>query len=222
MRLASYGVLISGLVLAPLTASGPVMSGPTGAITGEIAVVKDGSPKDDRSRVVVYLEGLTSAPNAHREVHQKDQTFSPELTVVVKGETVDFPNDDKIFHNVFSLSEAAKFDLGLYKSGVTKSVSFDQVGVVDVYCNIHPDMAAKVKVVENGFFAITDRDGHFKIDRVPPGKYPIVAWPMYGDESRGEIEVLPGGTATVKMSVVEKARPRSHVRKDGTPYGRYK
>ena len=170
-----------------------------------------------------YLEGLSgSTVGSRKEVHQKDQTFSPELTVVVKGETVDFPNDDKIFHNVFSLSEVAKFDLGLYKSGVTKSVAFNQTGVVDVYCNIHPEMAAKVKVLDSGYFAVTGPDGRFKIDRVPPGKYPIVAWPMYGDESRGEIEVTPGGNATVKLSVVERARPRSHVRKDGTPYGRYK
>jgi plastocyanin len=222
MRFTSWRVLVTGLVLVPLTLAGPVQSGPTGTVSGEITLMKDDSPKDNRSRVVVYLEGLSSNPAARKEVHQKDQTFSPELTVVVKGETVDFPNDDKIFHNVFSLSEIAKFDLGLYKSGVTKSVAFNQTGVVDVYCNIHPDMAAKVKVLDSGFFAVTGPDGQFKIDHVPPGKYPIVAWPMYGDEVRGEVDVAPGGTATVKLTVVERARPRSHVRKDGTPYGRYK
>src|SRR5947207_4336313 len=105
MRFVSWGVLVTGLVLAPLTFTGPVLSGPTGAVNGEITVLKDDSPKENRSRIVVYLEGLSSTPAARKEVHQKDQTFSPELTVVVKGETVDFPNDDKIFHNVFSLSE---------------------------------------------------------------------------------------------------------------------
>jgi plastocyanin len=222
MRFASLGILTAGLVFAPLTMTGPVLSGPTGTVSGEITVMKDDAPKENRSRIVVYLEGLSSTPVGRKEVHQKDQTFSPELTVVVKGETVDFPNDDKIFHNVFSLSEAAKFDLGLYKAGTTKSVAFNQTGVVDVYCNIHPEMAAKVKVLDSGFFSVTGPDGHFQIDRVPPGKYPIVAWPMFGDEARGEVEVTPGGTATVKLTVVEKERPRSHARKDGTPYGRYK
>ncbi|HKQ70946.1 MAG TPA: hypothetical protein VJT73_16485 [Polyangiaceae bacterium] len=222
MRSRSWSVLVTGFVLVPLAVSGPALSLPGGSIAGEIIVQKDGSNKDDRSRVVVYLEGLVSSPAAHREVHQRDQTFSPELTVVVKGETIDFPNDDKVFHNVFSLSEPAKFDLGLYKSGVTKSVAFNQAGVVDVYCNIHPDMSAKVKVVDNGFFAITGADGRFKIDNVPPGKYPVVAWPVSGDEARGEVEIAPGGAATISLTVVERPRARTHLRKDGSPYGRYK
>ena len=142
--------------------------------------------------------------------------------MVVKATTIDFPNDDKVFHNVFSFSQASKFDLGLYKSGDTKSVTFKEAGVVDVYCNIHPQMAAKIKVLDTSFYAVTGADGTFKIKNVPPGTYPVVAWQAYGNEYRGEVKVAPGGAADVQISLVEADSPQRHLRKDGMPYGRYK
>ena len=105
--------------------------------------------------------------------------------MVETGTTVEFPNDDRIFHNVFSLSQAAKFDLGLYKSGASKRVTFGAPGVVDVYCNIHPDMAATIKVVDSHHFAVTDADGRFRIEGVPAGTHRYVAWLRQGDEVRG-------------------------------------
>ena len=144
------------------------------------------------------------------------------MVAVPQGGTVDFPNEDKIFHNVFSVSRPARFDLGLYKSGTTKSVEMKRSGTVDVYCNIHPDMVAKVKVLDNGFYATTTATGAFDIEGVPAGDYPIVAWLPSGDEVKGTVTVKAGEAADVKLEVKTEAKRETHSRKDGTPYGRYK
>ena len=196
----------------------------TGKVTGSITVIaKDGAKHHEP--VVVYLEDVPGEPahtDKHATIKQREKQFEPPLTVVVRGTTIDFPNEDKIFHNVFSVSRPARFDLGLYKSGSSKSVEMKRTGTMDVYCNIHPDMIAKVKVVDNGYYTISDAAGQFAIDGVPPGKYPIVAWLPSGDEARGTVEVKPGDAAKVELEVKAVAGRETHTRKDGTPYGRYK
>jgi len=195
-----------------------------GTVKGTVSVLSKGKAKQDRSGVLVYLEGVPGAPPKQKNatVRQREKQFDPPLTIVVKGTTVDFPNEDKIFHNVFSVSRPARFDLGLYKSGVMKSVEMKRAGTIDVYCNIHPDMVAKVKVVDNAFYTITDKTGAFAIEGVPPGEYPVVAWLPSGDEVAGKVVVKAGEAATVELSVAEVAKKATHTRKDGTPYGRYK
>jgi len=136
----------------------------TGAVSGVVTVMKDDAAKADKSGVVVYLESVPFTPkDEKREIRQKNLTFTPGLMVIVKGTTVEFPNDDKVFHNVFSVSKAARFDLGLYKSGESKSVTFREAGVVDVYCNIHPEMAATILVVQNGWFTPAHSDGSYTL-----------------------------------------------------------
>jgi len=196
-----------------------------GTVKGTVSITKGGKAKGDNTGAIVYLEGVAGTPPTpkdHATIRQREKQFVPPLTVVVKGTTVDFPNEDKIFHNVFSVSRPARFDLGLYKSGQAKSVEMKRTGVVDVYCNIHPDMVAKVKVLENAYYTITGKDGGFKIDNVPAGEYPIVAWLPTGDEAKGTAKVTAGGSVEVKLDIVEVAKKESHTRKDGTPYGRYK
>lgn len=192
----------------------------TGSVTGSITI-----KQSDKKGAVVYLEdvpGTPSIPKNHAQIRQREKQFEPPLTVVVKGTTIDFPNEDKIFHNVFSVSRPARFDLGLYKSGTAKSVEFKKAGVVDVYCNIHPDMIAKVKILENGFYTVSDGKGQFRIDGVPPGTYPVVAWLPSGDEARGSVTIKAGESASVKLEITATAKKETHTRKDGTPYGRYK
>jgi hypothetical protein len=93
---------------------------------------------------------------------------------------------------------------------------------VNVYCNIHPEMAATIKVVDSPYFAVTGPDGKFKIENVPAGTYPLVGWQMSGDEFHGQVTVSPGGVAEASFELEEKPNSKRHLRKDGTPYGRYK
>ena len=183
-----------------------------GTVKGTISVLAKGTAKADKSKVVVYLENVPGDPPKQKNasIRQVEKQFDPPLTIVVKGSSVDFPNEDKIFHNVFSVSKPARFDLGLYKSGTAKSVEMKRAGTVDVYCNIHPDMIAKVKILENAYYTITGKDGAFKIENVPAGEYPIVAWLATGDEAKGTVKVAAGGAAEVKLEVTEVSKKETH------------
>lgn len=135
----------------------------------------------DRRRSVVYFE---TAPQGAFEDHerpraaldQKNESFVPYVLPVISGTTVDFPNRDRTFHNVFSLSKAQPFDLGRYAAGRFKSVRFDHAGVVRVFCDIHSHMNAFILVFAHRFFAATDASGTFRIDNVPPGTYNLAVW----------------------------------------------
>ena len=153
----------------PYTSRGPsAQAGRTSADTNEL------------QHVVVYLERVSSAAPARRPaapaIIQAQESFAPHILPIVAGTTVEFPNSDPLFHNVFSLSRARTFDLGRYPRGASKSVRFDSPGVVQVFCHIHADMAAVILVLENSYFAVADSAGRFAIDNVPPGQYRIVAW----------------------------------------------
>jgi hypothetical protein len=107
--------------------------------------------------------------------------FVPRVVPVLVGTTVDFPNNDNTWHNVFSTSEAKKFDLGLYAPKNSGSVTFDRPGVVKILCNVHPTMEAFIVVKEHPFFTATNRRGIYQLNQVPPGKYVLEAWhPEFG------------------------------------------
>jgi plastocyanin len=193
-----------------------------GSLAGEVTVVRGTTKAADHSNVVVYFIGVPASQATRRyTIKQKDIQFAPRLSVVVKGSTIDFPNEDKIFHNVFSASRAARFDLGLYRSGSSKSVEFKREGVVDVFCNIHPEMMSRVLVVPSPYFAMTNAQGKFRIDGVPAGTYDVVVWHPNGTEVRQSIKVEPGKTASLRTNIEEGEKPKGHRRKDGSPYGRY-
>jgi plastocyanin len=143
---------------------------------------------DERTNVVVYLATSpadSSPPTsvlrvptsaAHLAMRQALERFAPHVLPVARGTTVEFPNDDPVFHNVFSLSSAKSFDLGRFPRGHSKAVVFDQPGVVQVFCHIHADMSAIILVLDSRLFAQGDSTGHYAIDGVPPGDYTIVGW----------------------------------------------
>lgn len=224
--LAAVTPAVAGPPGASVPAQEPVQQpvGQMGAVAGQVVILDGGKPLADRSGVVVELDRVPDDEPAPMSatVRQRGMRFVPYLTVVTKGSTVAFPNEDKIFHNVFSVSRTARFDLGLYKSGTSENVVMRRAGEVDVYCNIHPEMMAKVKVVDTRYYAVTEPDGRFRIDGVPPGTYPIIAWQAQGDAYRGQVVVKPGAVAEVKVSLSKGQKPAQHMRKDGTPYGRYR
>jgi hypothetical protein len=136
-------------------------------------------------------------PEKHPTLEQKNTWFRPEVMAVLVGTTVDFPNRDDQYHNVFSYSKPKRFDLGRYPTGESRPVTFDKPGVVKIYCEIHAHMRAWVVVCENPYFAVTDETGKFRIEKVPAGKHKLVRWRTQGPEVEQDVEVVAGQTVTV-------------------------
>jgi len=160
----------------------------------------------DVRRGLVYLDVAPRSAFDDREpgravMDQRNETFLPRLLAVQTGTTVDFPNSDSTYHNVFSLSRARRFDLGRYAAGKTKSVRFDRPGVVRVFCDIHSHMSAFVVVFNHPYFRVTDADGRFRIDNVPPGTYTVIGW--YEGEARDtrSVNVTAGGIVDLDLVV---------------------
>lgn len=153
---------------------------------------------------VVYIDqempGVKPPPNPVQVVIQKDATFKPHVLPIVVGTTIEWPNHDDIYHNVFSMSEAKPFDLGLYKNGEVKRVTFDKTGRVDVFCSIHTKMNCIILVLQNPYFAVTDKDGKFRISNVPAGTYKLKAW--YERLPSQEQEVTVPESGEVKADLV--------------------
>ncbi len=150
------------------------------------------SGKGGAGEAVVSLEGDTrAAPMAAAQVDQRDQMFLPHVSVVTRGTTVNFPNDDTVFHNVFAYFQAKKFDLGMYPRGTSKKVTFEKTGLVVILCNVHSDMSAYIMVVDTPYHAVTDKNGQFRIRSVPPGTYTLHAWHESGAQDTETITVKP-------------------------------
>ncbi|MEI6669539.1 MAG: carboxypeptidase regulatory-like domain-containing protein [Acidobacteriota bacterium] len=168
-----------------------------GAIAGHVEIKRNRAAAEERPNVaslgapsvrqpeirpaVVYLDtgprgAFEPDESARATMTQRDQTFVPHVLPVTVGTTVDFPNADLTFHNVFSLSKIKSFDLGRYAKGLSKSVRFDRPGVVQVFCDIHSHMRGFVLVFAHRFFAVTDVAGRYRIGRVPPGSYTLAVW----------------------------------------------
>ena len=160
----------------------------------------------DRLRSVVYLE---SAPRGafeqshpgHVVLNQRDERFVPHVLAITAGTIVDFPNSDRIYHNVFSLSKAARFDLGRYAAGHSESRRFDQPGIVRVFCDIHSHMNAFVLVFSHPFFAVTDDEGRYRIENVPPGTYSVIAWNEGVSSEPRPATISDGGAAELDFTL---------------------
>jgi len=161
----------------------------------------------ERSRVAVYLEGrfagqaATAVKPAAAKMEQTNRRFSPEMVVIEAGSKVSFPNNDPIFHNVFSLSGPKTFDLGNYARGDTRTVMFPEPGIVYVNCHLHPNMAATIVVAPNRWNTLADRDGRFTLPDVPPGKYTVVAWHKAAGFFRQTVVVAAGRDERVEFLI---------------------
>ena len=168
------------LLLIPFSYAGETVN-----VSGHLELLGGIPHKKDAtfSTVVVWLTPLPHQPGAlargpspRRELVQKNKSFEPHLLVIPVGSVVDFPNHDPWFHNVFSLFEGKRFDLGLYEAGTSRRVHFDRAGVSYIFCNIHSQMSAIVIALGTPFYGVAKAPGTFAIPNVPPGRYRLEVW----------------------------------------------
>jgi plastocyanin len=213
------------LLVASLAGAGPLAPGSNGGgiIEGRVDV-RPGSfpveasprvsdlgagaypPAPDRRESIVYLESAPQAafeerPRAHAVMDQRNEAFVPYALPIMVGTTVDFPNRDRTFHNVFSLSRVRSFDLGRYPRGESKSVRFDRPGVVRLFCEIHSRMSAYILVFAHHFFAATDTEGRYRIDAVPAGSYELSVWTDGRVRETRAVRVSAGGAVEADFVV---------------------
>ncbi len=154
-------------------------------------------------KVVVYLESpsfksMKFPASAKRPVlDQRGMQFRPQVLPIVAGTTVEFPNQDNVFHNVFSYSEPGEFDLGRYPKGDSRSVRFDTPGIVRVYCDIHASMNATILVLDNPFFAVPDERGTYEISDIPPGEYVVHCWQGRAHVAQRTVTLRAGENLTI-------------------------
>ena len=156
--------------------------------------------RPDRRRSVVYLEtaprgAFDPSEEPRASMDQLNENFVPHVLPIIAGTTVDFPNDDATYHSVFSLSKAKPFNLGRYAAGRSKSVRFDQPGIVRVFCDIHSHMNAFILVFAHRYFTVTDDDGRYRLPNVPAGSYTLTVWneTVRGDAPRRAIAIAAEG-----------------------------
>lgn len=153
---------------------------------------KRASPSNSAAGVVVWLDPVSPAdkPATARtggyRLIQRDKRFTPHLMVVPVGSAVEFPNQDPFFHNVFSLFDGKRFDLGLYEAGSTRTVRFDHEGVSYIFCNIHPEMSAVIIALSTPYYAVSQANGDLLLHNVPPGAYQMHVWMEGGDPKQME------------------------------------
>jgi plastocyanin len=164
----------------------------------------DPPPLPEIRNVVVYLKDAAfrgALPLTTSEMRQEHETFVPHVLAITRGSTVTFPNADPIFHNVFSLSRIATFDLGRYPEGHSRAETFSQAGLVKLYCRIHSQMSATILVLDHPYFATPNDDGTFRLPNVPPGQYTVVGWHERVGERTASIRVEAGKTAEIDLTL---------------------
>jgi plastocyanin len=165
----------------------------------------------DRRRVVVFLESspvLAAYPKTpgHARMDQRDEQFVPRLLAITAGSTVEFPNNDTTFHNVFSLSRTRTFDLGRYPPGRNGAIRFDRPGIVPVFCDIHSHMSAYILVFDHPFFAVSDTSGRYTIRDIPAGTYGLRVWSELGQANPRRVTIAADSTVEADFDVHGNAR----------------
>ena len=207
-----YTIIFSIVFLTFLCLPGQAFAG---NIKGAVKVKGLRTPEN----ILVYL---SKAPPATEDLSkakfvmdQRNLEFVPQVLPVLVGATVDFPNNDKVDHNVFSMSRTKKFNLGSYTAGESKSVVFDKPGIVELRCDVHAEMAAYILVMKNPYFAVTDKQGQFEIPDsshleqtgltgvkdLPPGKYFIKSWHQKLKSQKQAVVVLENGEVTIQLDL---------------------
>jgi plastocyanin len=184
------GMILIALAMAATTSGISAVPGHDASqagitVSGEagLTAAAPGAAAKDASRIVVWLSPIdavrpvsATADRPRYRLVQHNKRFEPGLLVVPVGSVVDFPNLDPWFHNVFSLYRGKRFDLGLYQAGAQRSVRFDRIGPSYLFCNIHPEMTGVVLAIDSELFSVSDKNGHYAISGVTPGRYVLHVW----------------------------------------------
>jgi hypothetical protein len=225
-RVANLNWLLWSLVLA----SSLVHAQAAATADVQVRLVLTGSKGQSIPPAVLWLKPLEQTPPPPIPSHgsytllQKNRMFTPHLLVVPVGAVVQFPNADPFFHNVFSLFDGKRFDLGLYEAGSTKEVTFSREGVSYIFCNIHPEMSAVVLALSTPLYSIADSSGTFHIRDVASGDYELYLWiegvpEIALEKFTRRIHLNPNGGDLGQLAVPQIAqRPASHANKFGQPY----
>src|SRR3954462_6186277 len=214
---------LSSVVLLPLSAGRAAHAARPGTIRGRVELRRPPTASDRRPTVtelgtpagrgvpdllrsIVYLESaprgaFETSDGGHAVMDQRNESFVPHVLAITTGTTVDFPNSDRFYHNVFSLSKTKTFDLGRYAAGHSKSIRFDRPGIVRVFCDIHSHMSAFILVFTHPYFAVTDDQGRYRIDHVPPGNYGVIAWNEGTASAPRPVTVPDGGAAELDFAL---------------------
>lgn len=197
--------------------------------TVELADSRDSTVRKKRnfSGVAIWLEplnGQAAVRPGSFTIRQKGKRFTPHVTIVPTGSTVDFPNFDPIFHNAFSNFAGQPFDTGLYPPGTTRKVRFQRPGIVRVFCNIHSTMSAVIVVVQSPYIALSEPSGAFRIQGVPPGEYILKVWHERATEAALDklSRRITAGAEGLKIGAVKISEagylPVPHLNKHGEQY----
>jgi len=227
--LASFGRV--ALLLSAILVASTASHAQSGTVTARVAVVRNTSSKQQNAEVVMWLSPLHAQSNLYSfpedtkpaRLAQKNKTFEPHLLAVRAGSVVEFPNLDPFFHNVFSLFEGKRFDLGLYEAGSTRTVRFDRPGVSYIFCNIHSQMSAVIVALDTAYYAVSSRDGSVAIANVPPGRYLLQVWhegtsPQSLNTLRREVVVTTGDNSLGVLRIPEDEQAVAHKNKYGRDY----
>jgi plastocyanin len=207
---------VSCALLLSLASTTTAIAGPVSGVIRTVA-----RPGTAPAAKIVYAEPLDVQPSRQPgkfSLRQKNKAFLPRILGVPVGSSVDFPNDDLIFHNVFSLSGPQPFDLGLYRSGESPLRTFTQPGTYRVFCNIHPLMSALIVVVPTPYVATPGPDGRFTLD-LPAGRYRVTAVSERASPVSVEVVSEAGATVAPELTVDESGwQLTQHKNKFGKDY----
>lgn len=212
------------LLLAVCLVAGAAPAVYPAALNGRVTFVTKRGQNPVAEETLVWLEPAAGVKAARRaptttQMTTRGKTLLPHVLAVPVGSTVNFPNEDPISHNLFSLTSSNQFDLGLYRAGPGKSHTFNAPGIVNVYCNVHPQMSAVIHVLSTPYFAFADPRGSFTFADVPPGRYDLVAWNEQAGTTKTQVEIGASAPPAAVLTLDSRVyRVSGHANKFGKSY----
>jgi plastocyanin len=192
------------LAAAALSLAAGVFAAP---VSGRVSFALNRGQKPVVNETLVWLEPAAGTRAAKKPapvniaMNTRGKMLVPHVAAVPVGSTISFPNEDPISHNLFSLSTPNQFDLGLYRAGSGKTHTFTAPGIVNVYCNVHPNMSAVIHVLSTPYYSFADQNGNFTIADVPSGHYEVLAWNEQGGTTKSTIDVTSSAAAPVALTL---------------------